>query len=204
MKVKVLDEFHLLLILSGSEADSLGLNLQSLRMNTLACRLTIARLFSAACQRTGFVRDPSACVRDILQKVDSLGIHAMCTLDGQWVFLFSTHPAVSKRKQRTRNVYRVKTPPGPFCYQLASCGDALNVIERLFRTGVDAECQFLCWDHRYFLVLSPKCRCLVEVKTLLAEYGTLWGKGSAVTAFLLEHGNLLATNAIKQVGPCLV
>ena len=203
MKVKALDEFHLLLILSAGEADSLGLNLQSLRMNTLACRLTMARLFSAACQRTGFARDPSFGVRDILQKVGSIGIHAMATLDGQWVLLFSTHPAVGK-PTASRKLYRVKSPPGPFCYHMPSCGDALNALERLFRARVNAPCQFFCCDSRYFLVLSPKCRDLPEVKSLLAEYGSLWGKGKAVCAFLHEHGQLLAKNAIEQVGSCLI
>lgn len=202
MKVKALDEFHLLLILSAREADSLGLDLQSLRMNTLACRLTMARLFSAACQRTGFVRDPSLGVRDILQKVGSIRIHAMSTLDGQWVLLFSTPPAVAKPAAPKH--YRVKSPPGPFCYLLPSCSDALNALERLFRARVQTPCQFFRCDDRYFLVLSPNCRDLLNVKSLLAEYGSLWGKGYAVCAFLKEHGQLLAKNAIEQVGSCLI
>lgn len=204
MKVKALDEFHLLVIVSATEAEYMGLNLESLRMNTLACRLTIARLFAAACQRTGFDSDPARGIRDILQKVHTIEIHAMSTVDGQWVLLFSTHPSVRKNAAKARKVYRIKRMCGPYCYRMASCGDALNVLERLFRSGVDSRCKLVCWEQQYFLIVSPKCRNLLQVKALLLEYGSLWGKGQAVTAFLLEHGHLLASNAIDQVGPCLV
>lgn len=204
MKVKALDEFHLLLILSASEADGLGLTPQSLRMNTLACRLTLARLFTAACERTGFLQNPCSCIRDILEKVNSIGIHTMATVDGQYLLLFSTHPSLHQTSHAPRRRYRVKSPPGPFSYRFPSCGDALNAIERLFRLRVDFPCQFFCWEDQYFLILSPNCRSLPEVRTLLPEYGSLWGKGVATAAFLQEHGRLLASDAIEQVGPCLV
>ncbi len=204
MKVKALDEFHLLLILSASEADSLGLTPQSLRMNTLACRLTMARLFTAACERTGFLQNPSRCIRDILEKVSSIGIHAMPTVDGQYLLLFSTHPSLRQTCHGKRRRYRVKQPPGPFSYRFPCCGDALNAIERLFRSGLDFPCQFFCCDGQYFLILSPDCRSLLDMKAVLAEYGSLWGKGKASVAFLHEHGRLLACDAIAQVGPCLI
>ncbi|MCI9575985.1 MAG: hypothetical protein HFJ84_04790 [Clostridiales bacterium] len=205
MKVKALDESHLLVILTAQEADSLGLDAASLRVNSLTCRVTIARLFAAACERTEFPLCGSGPLADIFDKVEKVGIHAMSTIDGQWVFVFSAHPAVGSRvRTNTRKIYRVKTAGGPYCYRLASCGDLLNVLERLFRMGMTCMCQLVTWEQEYYLILSPKCRHFAAMHCLMREYGCLWGKGRGARAFLLEHGQLLASDAIARVGPCLI
>ena len=88
MKVKALDESHLLVILTAQEADSLGLDAASLRVNNLTCRITIARLFAAACERTESPLCGTGPLADIFHKVEKVGIHAMSTIDGQMGLCF--------------------------------------------------------------------------------------------------------------------
>lgn len=200
MNVKALDGDHLLVILTAQEAAALGFDCTALRKHPLASRLTIARLFVLACERAHFSLCRSAA--EFFERVAKVGLHAMRTVEGQWVLVFRAYPNASGKA--ARRTYRVKTPGGPYCYRMACCGALLNALERFCAAGLDCACQIVSCQQGFFLIVSPKCRDFAAVQGLAGEYGRLWGKGRAARAFLLEHGRLLASDAISRVGGCLL
>ncbi len=199
MKVKALDDSHLLVILTAQEAGSLGLGAKVLREGADGCRAVMERLLAAACRQTGF-----SCER----RRGKVGIHAMPTVEGEWVLVFSDlvmqkPPAACGEQLPKRRTYRIKECAGPYGYRFPSCEDALRVLERLFYENMLCPCQFIRLGEGYYLVAHPKRREFAALHCLMQEYGTVWGRGKAAAAFLLEHGHLLSPDAVRRVGACL-
>ena len=185
MKVKALDDSHLLVILTAQEAGSLGLGAKVLREGADGCRAVMERLLAAACRQTGF-----SCER----RRGKVGIHAMPTVEGEWVLVFSDlvmqkPPAACGEQLPKRRTYRIKECAGPYGYRFPSCEDALRVLERLFYENMLCPCQFIRLGEGYYLVAHPKRREFAALHCLMQEYGTVWGRGKAAAAFLLEHGH---------------
>ena len=154
MKVKALDDSHLLVILTAQEAGSLGLGAKVLREGADGCRAVMERLLAAACRQTGF-----SCER----RRGKVGIHAMPTVEGEWVLVFSDlvmqkPPAACGEQLPKRRTYRIKECAGPYGYRFPSCEDALRVLERLFYENMLCPCQFIRLGEGYYLVAHPKRR----------------------------------------------
>jgi hypothetical protein len=184
LKLKALDAFHLLMILSSQEQKELGLDIHSL--HTLHNRLTIAHLISAACDGT-----------DFLPRTGQITIRAMETEDGQCVLMFSAPP-------KKRKVYKVKSPIGPYLYRFPSAGDLLSAMERLYRTeACCGDCRLFLLDGSYVLLIFPRCSLRPATDCLLREYSEYRGKGPLAAAFITEHGKLISQNPIAEIGSSL-
>ena len=86
MKIKALDDTHLLIILSSQETSHLGINIHELNCGSFSSRLMLAKIFMIACSRTGFSIDR-----------DQIAVRAMQTADGACVLIFSTISAVKDK-----------------------------------------------------------------------------------------------------------
>jgi len=190
LKMKALDASHLLIILTAQESRSLGLA-EGLSWNSLHCRLTIARIFAAACANTDFARHK-----------DQIAIRAMATTDGETVLMFTAVAPAKAKKGATRKIFRIKYS-GPYVYELENVDDLLNALERLYRSNTQGGCQLLQYGRKYRLILSPYFTMKEKTEGILKEYGRLCGVGKVAAAVSLEHGRVLSRDAVKQVGGCL-
>lgn len=180
----------MLIILTAQESRSLGLSPDSICWNSLHCRLTIARIFVAACAGTNFASSKN-----------KIELKAMATADGECVLIFSTDPSAKPK----RKLYKIKTSSGPYVYQFPSVSDALNALERLYRANMNCtDCTLLRSSSGYRLVISPPCGLCSAVSGILTEYGTLGGKGKTAASFAQEDGEVLCTDAIHTVGIYLI
>ena len=188
MKTKALDASHLLIILTARETRALGL-MQGLSWSSLHCRLTIARIFAAACASTNFTL-----------KRDQVAIRAMATADGETVLMFTAVSPAKAKKGEPRKIYRIKCS-GPYVYELENADDLLDVLEHLYRLNTLGGCQLLRYAYR--LILSPYFTMKEKTEAFLKEYARLRGIGKTAAALSLEHGELLSRDAVNQVGGCL-
>lgn len=190
MKTKALDASHLLIILTARETRALGLT-QGLSWNSLHCRLTIARVFAAACASTNFT----------LHR-DQVAIRAMATADGETVLMFTAVAPAKAKKGTPRKIYRIKCS-GPYVYELENAGDLLDVLKHLYSINTLGGCQLLRYGSGYRLILSPYFGMKEKTEAFLKEYAHLRGIGKTAAALSLEHGELLSRDAVNQVGSCL-
>lgn len=190
MKTKALDASHLLIILTARETRALGL-MQGLSWSSLHCRLTIARIFAAACASTNFTL-----------KRDQVAIRAMATADGETVLMFTAVSPAKAKKGEPRKIYRIKCS-GPYVYELENAGDLLDVLEHLYHLNTLGGCQLLRYGNGYRLILSPYFAMKEKTEAFLKEYARLRGIGKTAAALSLEHGELLSRDAVNQVGGCL-
>ncbi len=189
LKIKALDATHLLVILAAQEKQALGLALGGTNWGSLHCRLTIARIFAAACSGTGFP----------LRKGGQIAVRAMETIDGQCVLVFSTiSPSVQHHGKR--RIYTVKPPVSPTIYRFESAGHVMDALGHLACSGIECPGRLFLQNQQYLLALSPRLGQRCRADGILKEYGKLWGKGRTAEAMVEEHGKLLSTDAVVQIG----
>ena len=145
MKVKAIGKTHILLILTASEAQMLGIPTDS------GCAMIL---------RT----------------------HA------------SFFPYTFSQNKR----YRVQTPPQ--IVELPDCTALLDLLERLCQTQLPLSCQLYAMQNSYALLVSPTCRHFFRLRSLAGEYGRLRGSSYQEAAFIREHGRLLSSDALGDVG----
>ena len=174
MRKKEIDPAHLLVILNRQEAEIFGLDTAA-NWGSPACRLAVARLFAAASEGTGLAH-----VRG------QITIRAAQAEDGRLVLLFST-------------AFPVKDPPGPYVYGFAGAGDLLDALAQLSRTGAGGRgLRLVQWKNGYRLLLPFPLHS--AARAVLTEYGRLCGRGSGAAAYTLEHGKLLSSDAVREIG----
>lgn len=187
MRKKEIDPAHLLVILNRQEAEIFGLDTAA-NWGSPACRLAVARLFAAASEGTGLAH-----VRR------QITIRAAQAEDGRLVLLFSTAFPVKGKLPGGRRVFRVKDPPGPYVYGFADAGDLLDALAQLSRTGAGGRgLRLVQWKNGYRLLLPFPLHS--AARAVLTEYGRLCGRGSGAAAYTLEHGKLLSSDAVREIG----
>lgn len=178
MKLKIIDPEHLLAMLTREEAQTLGI-LEAdrgcpLRFNSFHSRLAAARILSIACSR-GF-----ACENR------RITLRVLPSAEDQVLLLFT----LEKPRRRT---FRIRHRPAPAAFAIENADVLLDVLDRLRRTPAAAETEFLLYrlEKTYALVFAPPATARRALFTLLGEYGTCLGRGTALAAFTAEHGRLL-------------
>ena len=121
MKVKALDDSHLLVILTAQEAGSFG----AWRKGAARRRRRLPGRDGNACWR----RPAGRPVFPARRRRGKVGIHAMPTVEGEWVLVFSDlvmqkPPAACGEQLPKRRTYRIKECAGPYGYRFPSCEDA--------------------------------------------------------------------------------
>lgn len=112
--------------------------------------------------------------------------------------ILPTHNA----EHHARRSYRVRIPPQTFYF--ASCSPLLDLLERFFRLNHPFPCQLYRLEEGYALTFTPSCCQLFLLCSLASEYGTYLGNSRHTVSFLREHGHLLSSDALREVGPHLV
>ncbi len=180
LKIKSIDPTHLLVVLSPTETDSLGIHPETQWQN-LHTRLTVAKIFAAACDRASF----SAGHGEITIRIST-------SHDGETLLLFSTSP---------RRQYRIKGVAGPLIYRFRTIDDLLDAAKRLLCAGLTSKASLFSDRDTFCLIISPRYIRRVKTALLLGEYGTLCGKGRAAASLLREHGRLLSSNFLDALAP---
>jgi len=172
LKIKSIDPTHLLVVLSPTETDYLGIHPETQWQN-LHTRLTVAKIFAAACDRTSF--SAGRC---------KITIRIAASQEGETLLLFSASP----RKQ-----YRIKNSAGPLIYRFAHTDDLIDAAGRLLRSNVGCgNAALFAYRTDYRLIVSPRYSRRVKATLILSEYGLLCGKGREAAAVIREHGTLLS------------
>lgn len=185
MKLKIIDDDHLLAILTASEAETLGIfeadRTLPLRFHSFHSRLAAAKILSIACSG-GFDCEGRR-----------ITLRALPSQDERVLLLFTL-------ERRQRQCYRIKHTPEPVLFRIADAGAVLDLLERL-RThpaGKKVPFQLYKLGDGYGLVFSAPVTLRRSLLVLLGEYGEYAGKGAAVAAFAAEHGLLLSTDAVQE------
>ncbi len=185
MKAKIMDESHLLIILTSQEALILGLNSVNTGMLTSLSKITLAKVFLEGCKYTGFS----------YKNAENITIRTLCVRDGTVVLLFSIQPpSLSHRRLSVkRKKYHIKETTGPLIYQFESCTDMMNATEQLYRSGLTCpETKLVRLGDQYRMIIRFRRKTYKQARALLEEYGVLKGKGRVAAAATIEHGILLA------------
>ena len=176
MKLKIIDPDHLLAVLTREEAQTLGIfeadGHSTLRFSSFHSRLAAARILSIACSR-GFACEDRR-----------ITLQALPSRDESILLLFT----LEKSRRRT---FRIKHKADPVAYRLETADALLAVWKRLGCFPVETECTLYRWGPGYALVLCAPVTARRGLHLLLGEYGTCLGKGTALAAFVAEHGQLL-------------
>lgn len=184
MKAKVMDDSHLLIILTEEEALRLGLNSITVGIPTTLSKITLAKVFLEGCKHTGFSYNGA----------ENITIRALSILDGTFVLLFSIHASNMSRGKpsKERKKYRIKETTGPFVYQFQTCTDMMDAVEQLCIADLTCpKAKLLRFGDRYRIIFHLRWQTCRHSKALLQEYGILKGKGRVAAAAAMEHGILL-------------
>ena len=159
MKIKALDDTHLLIILSSQETSHLGINIHELNCGSFSSRLMLAKIFMIACSRTGFSIDR-----------DQIAVRAMQTADGACVLIFSTISAVKARPAGKKKIYKIKKPSGPYIYEFYNTENLFRAAKHLFKKPALYGRNILVRkQENYCLILQPAFPLLHSVDILLQE-----------------------------------
>lgn len=189
MKLKILDDDHLLAILTAQEAETLGIfeadRTMPLRFHSFHSRLAAAKILSIACSG-GF-----AC------EGRRITLRALPSQDEERVLLLFT------LEKRRRQCYRIKHTPEPVLFRVADAGAVLDLLFRLRTHPAGGRVPFLLYrlGRGYGLIFSAPVTLRRSLLILLSEYGEYGGKGAAVAAFAAEHGELLSSDAVRDLSP---
>ena len=192
MKAKIMDDSHLLIILSEQEALRLGLNSISVNIPTTLSKITLAKVFLEGCKYTGFS----------YAYAENITIRALSVRDGTFVLLFSVHiPNLSHGKSfLQRKKFRIKETTGPYVYQFQNCTDMMDAVERLNIAGITCpKAKLLRFGDKYRIIFHLRWRTSKYAKAILQEYGILKGKGRVAAAAAIEHGTLLTEDLFSAV-----
>ncbi len=184
MKAKIMDDAHLLIILSEQEAYRLGLNCLSACRPTTFSKMTLARVFLEGCKHTGFS----------YADAENITIRTLAVRDGTFVLLFSVHTPNLTRKTASlrRKVFKIKETTGPYVYQFQNCTDMMDAVERLYKMDIACpKTTLLRFGGKYRIIFHFRWKTSRHAKALLQEYGSLKGTGRIAAAAAAEHGQLL-------------
>lgn len=112
--------------------------------------------------------------------------------------ILRTHTAFFPYTFSQNRRYRVKM--GPQIFHFDSCSAMMNLLERFCQLGIHLPCSLFSMENGYDLVFYPTCRYFIQLRSLASEYGVLRGKSSKTISFLKEHGKLLSSNALVDLG----
>lgn len=184
MKAKIMDDSHLLVILTEQETLRLGLNGMTIGMLTTLSKITLAKVFLEGCKNTGFS----------YHSAENITIRALSIQDGTFILLFSLHTPnlYYSKSPKKRKKYRIKETTGPFVYQFQTCTDMMNAVEQMYIAGLSCSgAKLMRFGEKYRIIFHLKWKTCKHANTLLQEYGILKGKGHIAAAAAVEHGILL-------------
>lgn len=185
MKLKILDDDHLLAILTAHEAETLGIfeadRTLPLRFHSFHSRLAAAKILSIACSG-GFDCEGRRITLRALPSED----------DERVVLLFTL-------ERRRRQCYRIKHTPEPVLFRFADAGAVLDLLDRLHSHPLGEKTPFSLYrfGRGYGLVFSAPVTVRRPLTVILREYGEYTGKGAVAAAFAAEHGTLLSADAVR-------
>lgn len=192
MKAKIMDDSHLLIILTGQEARHLGLNSANVDIPTALSKITLAKVFLEGCKYTGFSYNSA----------ENIAIRTLYVRDGTVVLLFSIQAPnlIHSKPSDKRKKYRIKETTGPLVYQFETCTDMMNAAEQLYRSDlICPQTKLLQMGDKYRMVLHLRWKTYKHAKALLEEYGSLKGKGRIAAAVAAEHGILLSEDLFASM-----
>ena len=191
MKLRSIDQGHLLVILNRQEAEEFGLDgMQG--WGSPSCRKAMARLFAIVSKGTGMEHP----------KRGQITIRAVQSGDGRLILLFSALFPTVGRLMSGRERFRIKKQPGPYLYFFPEAESMMSALEQISRRKLSGNVQLIQTVQGYWLIVPFSLR--YAAGEILTEYGKFYGKGAGMAAHAIEYGTILSKDAVRELGAKLV
>ncbi|MGI6270210.1 MAG: adaptor protein MecA [Candidatus Howiella sp.] len=180
MDIHLEGDCSLIINLNYRDLSELGFTYHTLSYNSERSRAAIQSLLRDAAARTGFHYSGG---RLMIEAFPAPGMG--CTL------LFTN---LEEKPQQSRRFRQKETPPQIF--EFPSAEEMMAAMRLAFAEHLP-EGRLYLLGKRYRLVTAGSGR---KTQALLSEYGKPLGRSDALSAYTAEHGDLISSAAVKQIG----
>ena len=192
MILEKIDDTRLLIALSDEDMKSMDLSFKKLNWTDDTSRKVIKKLLYRAKKETGFSTDDN-----------KLMIEAIPQSNG--CFVLVTLLAQKSHDNLPRKFYKIKRDFKPFIFSFKNSEHLLCAIERIYKLQDKfLKNKIIFFKDQYFLILYLRGFISSRISAILSEYSVLAGKDPVTAAKIDECGELIADDAINQIGKHLV
>ncbi len=185
MNIEQIDSTRILISLCDKDMESYSVTFDSLGLTELHSRKVIRELMYRASLRTG-----------ISFKNKRVLIEALKYEHGCLLLLTISD------KQKRRKIYKIKYYNDSYIFVFDDVESLLACIKALYGiNGNKYSSSVYLYNNKYYLVINSASALKGRYKNTISEFCIKQFRGSAYTAFLLEHAKLLSEkNAVEVIG----
>lgn len=185
MNIEQIDASRILISLCDKDMESYSVTFDTLSLSELHSRKVIKELMYRASIRTG-----------ISFKNKRIVIEALKYEHGCLLLLTISD------KEKKRKVYRIKYYNDSYIFVFDDVESLLACIKALYGiSGNKYSSSVYYYKNKYYLVINSASTLKRKYKNMISEFCVKQMRGSAYTAFLLEHAQLLSEkNAVDIIG----